>query len=135
MIKYCSYFIESRSLESQTREILSFSTLNSLHFYLKKIGCREGAKQPWNISYKLQITNSPIRKSDYGDPSFSASNYTLHIFVSSIAAMEYWLSLLINKCVAFLYRRAAPWARATNNVKKPQSQMCESCRKLDLRFL
>ena len=30
---------------------------------------------------------------------------------------------------------AAPWARATNNVKKPQSQMCESCRKLDLRFL
>ena len=29
----------------------------------------------------------------------------------------------------------APWARETNNVKKPQSQMCESCRKLDLRFL
>ena len=25
--------------------------------------------------------------------------------------------------------RAAPWARATKNVKKPQSQMCESCRK------
>ena len=22
-----------------------------------------------------------------------------------------------------------PWARATKNVKKPQSQMCESCRK------
>ena len=29
----------------------------------------------------------------------------------------------------------APWARATNNVKKPQSQMCESFGKLDLRFL
>ena len=28
----------------------------------------------------------------------------------------------------------APWARATN-VKKPQSQMCESFGKLDLRFL
>ena len=28
----------------------------------------------------------------------------------------------------------APWARATKNVKKPQSRMCESCRKLDLRF-
>ena len=25
--------------------------------------------------------------------------------------------------------RAAPWARSTNNVKKPHSQMCESCRK------
>ena len=25
---------------------------------------------------------------------------------------------------------AAPWARETKNVKKPQSQMCESCRKL-----
>ena len=24
----------------------------------------------------------------------------------------------------------APWARATNNVKKPHSQMCESCRKI-----
>ena len=24
---------------------------------------------------------------------------------------------------------ATPWARATKNVKKPQSQMCESCRK------
>ena len=30
---------------------------------------------------------------------------------------------------------ATPWARATNNVKKPQNQMCESFRKLDLRFL
>ena len=30
---------------------------------------------------------------------------------------------------------AAPWARATKNVKKPQNQICESCRKLDLRFL
>ena len=30
---------------------------------------------------------------------------------------------------------ATPWARATNNVKKPLSQVCESCRKLDLRFL
>ena len=29
----------------------------------------------------------------------------------------------------------APWARATNNAKKPQSQMCQSFRKLDLRFL
>ena len=29
----------------------------------------------------------------------------------------------------------APWAIATNNVKKHQSQMCESCRKLDLRSL
>ena len=29
-------------------------------------------------------------------------------------------------------RDGTPWARATNNVKKPQSQMCESCRKLDL---
>ena len=28
-----------------------------------------------------------------------------------------------------------PWARATNNVKKPQNQMCESCKMLDLRFL
>ena len=28
-----------------------------------------------------------------------------------------------------------PWARASNNVKKPQSQMCESYRKLDVRFL
>ena len=26
---------------------------------------------------------------------------------------------------------APPWARATNNVKTPQSQMCESCGKLD----
>ena len=24
---------------------------------------------------------------------------------------------------------ATPWARATKNVKKPQNQMCESCRK------
>ena len=29
----------------------------------------------------------------------------------------------------------APWARAANYVKKPQSQICVSCRKLDLRFL
>ena len=29
---------------------------------------------------------------------------------------------------------ATPWARATNNVKKLKSQMCKSCRKLDLRF-
>ena len=29
----------------------------------------------------------------------------------------------------------APWARETNIVKKPPSQMYESCRKLDLRFL
>ena len=29
---------------------------------------------------------------------------------------------------------AAPWARETNNVKKPQSQKRESCRKLDVRF-
>ena len=36
--------------------------------------------------------------------------------------MEYWLSLLINKCVAFLYRRAALWARATKNVKKPPGE-------------
>ena len=28
----------------------------------------------------------------------------------------------------------APWARVTNNVKKPQNQMCESFRKLDLKF-
>ena len=28
-----------------------------------------------------------------------------------------------------------PWARATNNVKKPQNEMCESYRKLDLRIL
>ena len=35
----------------------------------------------------------------------------------------------------FLDRRGAPWARASNNVKKPQNQMCESFRKLDLRFL
>ena len=33
------------------------------------------------------------------------------------------------------YANAAPWAKATNNVKKPQSQICESCRKPDLRFL
>ena len=30
---------------------------------------------------------------------------------------------------------ATPWARGTNNVKKPQNQMCESYRKLDLRIL
>ena len=34
-----------------------------------------------------------------------------------------------------LLPRGAPWARANNNVKKPQSQMCESSRELDLRFL
>ena len=27
--------------------------------------------------------------------------------------------------------RAAPWARATKNVKKPQDQMCELSRSLD----
>ena len=32
-------------------------------------------------------------------------------------------------------RYVTPWARATNNVKKPQGEMVESCRKLDLRFL
>ena len=30
--------------------------------------------------------------------------------------------------------KSAPWARATKNVKKPQNQMCESCRKA-WRFL
>ena len=33
------------------------------------------------------------------------------------------------------YRHATPWARGFNNVKKPHSQICESFRKLDLRFL
>ena len=33
-----------------------------------------------------------------------------------------------------LYRNATQWARVTNNVKKPQSPMCESSGKLDLRF-
>ena len=32
-------------------------------------------------------------------------------------------------CVLCLPSYAAPWARATKNVKKPQSQMCESCKK------
>ena len=30
---------------------------------------------------------------------------------------------------------ATPWARATSNVKKPQTEMCELYMKLDLRFL
>ena len=32
-------------------------------------------------------------------------------------------------CGAWVTLCGAPWARATKNVKKPQSQMCESCRK------
>ena len=43
--------------------------------------------------------------------------------------------LVPHSCLSPINRTATPWARATNNVKKPQSQMCESCRKLDLRFL
>ena len=31
-------------------------------------------------------------------------------------------------------RDAAPWARASNDVKKPQSPMCDSCRKLDFKI-
>ena len=34
----------------------------------------------------------------------------------------------------FCYSGNAPWARATNNVMKPQNQMYESCRKLVFRF-
>jgi hypothetical protein len=37
--------------------------------------------------------------------------------------------LLPTKALGGLLRWRAPWARATKNVKKPQNQMCESCRK------
>ena len=42
----------------------------------------------------------------------------------------FWLGHFLS----FTSSNDAPWARTTNNVKKPQSQMCESCRKA-LRFL
>jgi hypothetical protein len=29
---------------------------------------------------------------------------------------------------------ATPWARVTKNVKKPQNQMCESCRKAKVKI-
>ena len=43
------------------------------------------------------------------------------------------LSLL--RSLTCMHPPGASWARATNNVKKPQIQMCESCKKLDLRFV
>ena len=39
-------------------------------------------------------------------------------------------------CVTVIWSfRDAPWARATKNVKKPQSQKCESCRKACFEIL
>ena len=43
-------------------------------------------------------------------------------------------SLLFDMRARTCSAAAPPWAKATNNVKKPQSQMCESCRTHDLRF-
>ena len=62
--------------------------------------------------------------------NLKANSIQLHSTILKVDCLNYVLFPLFS-----LRGAAAPWARATNNVKKPQSQMWESCRKLDLRFL
>ena len=56
------------------------------------------------------------------------SNYGAVVIVIATAACRCWVALPVNGTGGAL------WARASNNVKKPQSQICASCKKLDLRF-
>ena len=44
------------------------------------------------------------------------------------------LQLCNSKFNAICCWDAAPWARATKNVKKPKNQMCDSCRKAGFKI-
>ena len=59
----------------------------------------------------------------------------MYIFSFTVTLQFWFFSCPTPNWMVLYVGAATPLARATNNVKKPQNQMCESSRKLDLRFL